>query len=228
MKKLIYSPLSLTISLMALLAFLLPINAIADGPRENVSVSFFGNVRAGSCNVMDPSVGIVTGATSNDALVFGAPPDRACVPITAPDGTQLTLGQFKSVQGTANVKCVNRGTLVSVHLTGLQPGAVYTAWVPITAGNIFPPALAATALGSVVGDDTFVNVFSASATGQGQITLIQPAGIGTLAPGNIPQCLLDATFEIHIAYHLNGQTSGGVPGPPTTWVVQERFLFPQQ
>jgi len=80
-----------------------------------------------------------------------------------------------------------------------------------------------------MGDDTIVNDFTASANGKGQISLIQPAGIGTFRPGPIPGCLLDAaSFELHIAYHLDGQTSGGVPGPPPTWVVQDRFIFPQQ
>ena len=212
--------------------FVLPLTAEAQKPRETTGVDFFFNVRAGTCNVMNPMVGVVTGATPDTALVYGAPlagpNNRMCVPVTGSDGQQLTLGEFKAIEGTVRVKCVERGTLVSVHLSGLQPKGVYSAWVPVTAGNTFPPAIAATALGSVVGDDTFLNTFTASTSGEGQLTLIQPAGIGTLAPGQIPLCLLDVTFEVHIAYHINGETSGPVPGPVTTWVVPERFLFPIQ
>lgn len=230
MKKVISEPIYLLIAIAGLISFLVPQTALAQKPREAASENFYLNVRAGACDVMNPMVGVVTAATPRTALVYGsplAPPnDRMCVPVTGTDGQQLTLGEFDSIEGTAHVKCVAKGTLVSVHLTGLQPGGTYSAWVPVTAGNIFPPALAATAMGSVVGDDRFSNTFTASNSGQGQLTLIQPEGIGTLQPGPIPACLLDMTFEIHIAYHIDGQTHGGVPGPATTWVVSERFLFP--
>jgi hypothetical protein len=229
MKDRIYSPINLLTAILALAAFVIPSTAFADGPRTGTSVDFFGTVRAGACDPGNPSVGIIDGTTPDSALVYGAPFDRPCVAVTAPDGHQLTLGEFKSVEGLARINCVNRGTLVSMHLTGLVPRGVYSAWIPVTAGNIFPPAIAATAMGSVLGDTTFVNTFNASASGEGQLTLIQPAGTGTLMPGPIPLCLLDtAHFEIHVAYHMDGQTHGGVPGPPPTWVVQERFLFPHQ
>ena len=228
MKTLIYSHFSLLFLVITLTAFALPSTSLAQ--ERGTSVDFLLNIRAGTCSVADPSIGVVTISTPNDALVYGAPPDRGCVPVLGTSGEQLTLGEFRAVEGRAQVVCVGKGTLVSVHLTGLQPKGVYTVWVPVTSGSPFPMGvLAATALGSVMGDDTFVNNFTASAHGNGQITLIQPAGIGTLAPGPIPGCLLDAAlFEVHIAYHLNGQTNGGVPGPPTTWVVQERFIFPHQ
>jgi hypothetical protein len=230
MKRSILGPVNLLIVLAGLLSLLVPITAEAQKPRQGTSENFYLNVRAGTCDVMNPMVGVVTSATPGTALIYGsplpAPNNRMCVPVTGTDGQQLTLAEFNTVEGTANVKCVEKGTLVSIHLTGLQPGGTYSAWVPVTGGNVFPPALAATALGSVVGDDTFRNTFIASESGQGQLTLIQPEGIGTLQPGPIPACLLDMTFEIHIAYHIDGQTSGGVPGPATTWVVQERFLFP--
>src|SRR5215211_7348337 len=165
MKKQIYSPINLLLVITALLSFLVPLTAQAQKPRKTTGEDFFFNIRAGACDVSNPMVGVVTGATPDTALVYGsplaAPNNRMCVPVTAPDGHQLTLGEFNAIEGTASVKCVQKGTLVSVHLTGLQPGGTYSAWVPVTAGNIFPPAIAATALGSVAGDDTFLNVFTA-------------------------------------------------------------------
>lgn len=225
MKKQIYNLFKLFSVTIVSAIFLLPSAASAEAPARTDSVDFFLNVRAGMCDVSNPAVGVITGSAPDDALVYGAPPDRGCVPVNAPDGHQLTLGEFKSVKGDASVQCINKGSLVVVHLSGLIPKGVYTAWLPILVGNTFPPPSAATALGSVVGDDTFANTFVASASGEGQIALIQPAGIGTFVPGDIPQCLLDRNFEVHIAYHINGETNGGVPGPPTTWVVQEAFQF---
>jgi hypothetical protein len=174
----IYSPFYFLLVMTAFSLFMLPKAAKADGPAKGIGVDFFGNVRAGMCDQNNPLVGIITGSTPDDALVYGAPGapmDRMCVPVTGTDGHQLTLGEFKSIQGTARVLCVKSGTLVNVHLTGLQPKGIYTAWIPVTAGNIFPPALAATALGSTVesiaNGDPVVNYLTASESGEGQLTL---------------------------------------------------------
>src|SRR5437660_10758803 len=42
-------------------------------------------------------------------------------PILAPDGHQVTLGEFNAVEGAASVQCVARGTLVTLQLSHLIP-----------------------------------------------------------------------------------------------------------
>lgn len=211
----------ITLSVAAALALFIPGTARADGPEVQTAVTFYGNISAGVCSNTPP-----TNATDGSLLVFESL-DRGCAPFLGTDGHQLTLSEFRTPRGIARVQCVNGGTVANVHMSRLQPNGVYTVWVAVTAGNIFPPPIAATALGGVAGDAAFVNNFTANANGEGQLTLTQPAGTGTLVPGSIPACLLDAAaFELHVAYHINGQTNGPVPGPPSTWAVEKRFIFP--
>lgn len=227
MKTRIYSPLNILTVALALATFILPAMAKAAGPVTAKGVTFYLNISAGAV------CGPAANDTTDGSLLVWESPDRGCAAILGTDGEQMTLDEFRAINGTARVQCVESGTLVNVHLTGLQPRGVYTVWVPTTAGNIFPPPLAATALGSTVesvaAGDPIVNDFTASASGEGQITRIQPAGTGTFVAGTLPGCLLDAAaFEIHIAYHQNGQTNGGIPGPPATWAIPERFIFSNQ
>jgi hypothetical protein len=188
----------------------------------------FDNIRAGACDLTNPTVGVVTSSTPDSALVFGNPIASNCVPVVGTNGAQMTLGEFKAPHGTAKVKCTYQGTLVNVHMSGLQPGGVYAVWAFV---DVASPSstLAGTALGSIVGDETFRNVFRASASGEGQLTLIQPGGEGTIL-GQIPECLLDIpvpnrVVRLLIAYHIDGTTGGPVPGPRTNWFGQERILL---
>src|SRR5881409_548109 len=76
-----------------------------------------------------------TGAapTSDSTLLFtrgaACPPPNSLTPILAPDGHQVTWGEWNNVQGRAAVKCIQPGSLVVVHLSGLIPNAQYSAWV---------------------------------------------------------------------------------------------------
>jgi hypothetical protein len=47
-------------------------------------------------------------------------------PILAPDGHQVTLGEWRQVVGTASVKCLATETHVVIHFTGLIPKGLYT------------------------------------------------------------------------------------------------------
>jgi hypothetical protein len=31
---------------------------------------------------------------------------------------------------------------------------------------------------------------------------------------------------LHLVFHIDQMTHGGIPGPPSTWVVNARFFFP--
>jgi hypothetical protein len=203
--------------------FVLPNAARAQKFERFVSTTFYLTVRAGACDVMNPNVGVIMPSTPGDALVYGAPPERPCNPVLAPDGHHMTLDEFNAIEGTVRVQCLRQGTLVDVRLSGLQPHGIYTVWVPI---NVAPPPTSSTALGSVEGDEKFRNSFRANARGEAQITLIQPEGIGTNRPGIVPLCLLGdpaQRVEVHIVYHMDGNTYGGTPGPASLWVVEERF-----
>src|SRR6266571_1464396 len=49
-------------------------------------------------------------------------------PILAPDGHQLTLGEWLTAKGRASVKCINKGTQVVIEMSGLIPNGVYSIW----------------------------------------------------------------------------------------------------
>ena len=223
MKNLSYRSITLVLLVLGVCSFLIPQTTQAQRFERFESTTFYLTVRAGACDVMNPSVGVILPSTPDDALVYGAPPARPCNPVTAPDGHHMTLGEFNAIEGSVRVQCLRNGTQVNIRLTGLQPRGVYTVWVPI---NVAPPPTSSTALGSVVGDEKFVNSFRANINGTAQITRIQPEGVGTNIPGYTPPCLLgdpDNRVEVHIVYHLDGLTNGPMPGPPCTWVVEERF-----
>lgn len=223
MKQLSYGSIMLTLFVLVVSFIAFPSTSQAQRFERFESSTFYLTVRAGACDVMNPSVGVILPSTPGDALVYGAPPARPCNAVTAPDGHHMTLSEFNAIEGSVRVQCLRKGTLVSIRLSGLQPFGVYTVWVPI---NVAPPPTSSTALGSVVGDERFVNSFRANANGTAEITRIQPEGIGTNIPGFTPRCLLgdpDYRVEVHMVYHLDGLTNGPMPGPPSTWVVEERF-----
>jgi len=230
MKQKNVSWVTITLFVLGTAIFLFPKTANAQGVEVFESLDIrFGNIRAGYCDPADPTIGVITSSTPDSAVVFGAPPAGQCVPVLGTDGIQMTLGEFKAPHGTAKVTCVNQGTLVNVHMSGLEPGGVYTVWAFI---DVVTPTsvVAGTALGSVAGDETFRNAFRASASGEGQLTLIQPEGAGTVLPASIPGCLLgiaipNRVVRLLIGYHVDGTTNGPVPGPATNFFGQERILL---
>jgi hypothetical protein len=59
---------------------------------------------------------------------------RFGLPALAPDGHQLTLGEWTAVEPRAQVQCKNDGTHVVLHVSGLVPKGVYTVSVLVFAG----------------------------------------------------------------------------------------------
>jgi len=165
----------------------------------------------------DPLVSRIEGAPVDD----GSAPDEE-------DGDlgQLTWGQYKDVEGRIRLKCIKKGTHVSMHLSGLVPKGLYTAWVVAfekpgfnAEERALGPALANLVGSAPLGDnDGGENVFRASASGKAQVAAIdEPAkftGPGFIDPGTSKQCLLDH-FEVHFigALHLDNETHGPDPRP---------------
>jgi hypothetical protein len=148
-------------------------------------------------------------------------------PILAPDGHQVTLGEFNAVDGSATVQCVTRGTLVTLQLAHLIPRGVYTIWNLVFKEPGFEPTFANLigfgAIGSPAGTQ---NVFRASANGEGAVSAITEAG-ALSALGSIGACAPTDQVEWHVvgAYHIDGESHGPVPGPEGTAVEQFGFIF---
>lgn len=157
------------------------------------------------------------------------------LPIMTPYGThQVTLGEFNRVSGWANLKCINAGTHVVMHLKGLIPNGVYTIWTltykyPGFDGVSIPVnRIGFGALGAIEGSQNS-NAFTASEDGTASLSVIRPGGKlltdGSVNPHPdyvVPNCLGEV-YETHLAlaYHLNN--TAAAPGPPSTWIVQGFF-----
>lgn len=179
-------------------------------------------IRDSSCNVKDPSAGVLTLSSPGDTLIFES---RKCNPVLAPDGTtQLTLSEFLAADGSATAQCVTGGTKSILHLTGLVPNGVYTVW-HLKVVNA-PGTITLAGIGSLGPNDGSGNVFTADANGNGTLTTTSPAGPLSLF-GSIKSCWLSGVFDNHlvVAYHIDGKTSGKTPGPGGTFVEQFAIVF---
>src|SRR5215831_9417033 len=201
---------------------LAPLAANAEAPTGKDLTLFFMHVRGGTCDLIDPTVGMITMTTPANTLLFNRNDNGpiTCTPVLAPDGHQLTLGEFTTVKGTATVKCTNKGTHSVLHLSGLQPKGVYTAWL------IFADPSGMLLGAGVLGTSNPIeNYFTASASGEGQLVVTTPAQNLSIL-GAVGACWLDVPAEVHLVLHSDNQTHGPEPGPTETWVVIGRFLFP--
>ena len=151
-------------------------------------------------------------------------------PVLAPDDHHITLGEFNQVSGTAEIKCLNSGTQVKIHLSNLIPNGIYTIWSLTFQSPGFDGTLASfvnlTGVGALGANDGSSNTFVASASGEGQITRIVPAGNLSVF-GSIGNCILTDEYEVHFVgvYHIDGLTYGPVPGPDGTLIEHFGFIF---
>jgi hypothetical protein len=150
-------------------------------------------------------------------------------PIIAPDGHHVTWGEWSDVEGGAAVKCINQGSHVVAHFSGLIPNGQYSAWIVAFDSPGFNGTTLANAFtfGPLGLQDGSQNAFVADDNGEGQIS-------GTLPPGPMSiihtrpfdGCLTDELeFHVAIAYHGDGLTHGPTPGPVCTWAVQRAVVF---
>jgi hypothetical protein len=203
---------------------LAPLAARAEAPIRNDNLThFFMHVRGGSCSLTDPAVGMITMTTPLSALIFNRNLEGpiTCGPLLAPDGHQVTLGEFTAVKGSAKVKCISTGTHSVLHFSGLVPNGVYTVWLLIFS-NGGPDPTAAGALGT---SNPIENSFTATAAGEGQLSVTTPEE-DLSAFGHVGACWLNSPAQLHLVYHSDNQSHGPEPGPTETWVTNARFLFP--
>ncbi|MCB0618680.1 MAG: hypothetical protein KDC43_15645 [Saprospiraceae bacterium] len=148
-------------------------------------------------------------------------------PLLAPDGHQLTWGEFSSVKGEMMAECTDEGTRVSLNLSGLIPYGQYTLWnVTFEAPGMDPTQemLGIDGLGAAGIGDGSDNAFVANRDGEASITLVSPGGELSLF-GSAGACTLTDNFEWHLvgAYHIDGRVYGPDLGPDGT--VAEQFGF---
>jgi hypothetical protein len=152
----------------------------------------------------------------------------------------ITMEEFNQAAGTMEVEESVEGTLVTMELTGLIPGGVYTFWADFYSApgftEDFANELAIGALGPVDGSD---NSVVASSDGTASVETMMPAGPTSwpiaemgLPIGNfeVPSYALDAPvadFMVWGAYHIDGKQWGPRPGAgenaasaDETWVAQ--------
>jgi len=161
--------------------------------------------------------------TSDDTPLYnkGGPPGvcDSLPPILAPDSHQVTLGEWRQASGTSSVKCIQSGTHVVIHLSGLIPKGVYSVDVVTFKApgfdGTFENVIGVGALGP---NDGSQNTFIASASGEGQISVIHPSGPLSLF-GEVASCLQDEfEFQLVGVYHLDGMSHGPTPGPSCGFV----------
>src|SRR5260370_5133720 len=122
----------------------------AQAPIEFSSRADLSKVRTPACNPATPMAGMITPNTDPGTLLFNvvAPTGSStCPAVRAPDGHQITLGEFRQADGRVIVNCINTGTLSVVHFSGLVPGGTYTVWQFIFVNGADMPRTAAVAVG---------------------------------------------------------------------------------
>lgn len=156
-------------------------------------------------------------------------------PIDAPDGHQVTWGEFSGAEGAVIVECVNKGTRIVTHLSGLIQKGTYSMWI-----DVFEPVEGSKDLGNRIGRFEYTetdekgkskgNVFRASGDGEGHIAgLVAPRMVGTV---EISSCMLDDVKAGAYEWRVVGIYHWGFDGTPGigeenfgTFVEQGGFTF---
>jgi len=221
-----------SLALLAVLAFGAS-SARSQAPlRQDESAANLGLFRT-----FGDSTGAFPASDDTPLYVRGGNCGNTTTPILAPDGHQVTFGEWNDVSGEVSAKCVKKGTHIVVHLSGLIPNAQYSSWVVVFKAPGFntdptlpnPPAANAITAGPLGLNDGSENGFVSDENGEGHITAFNVAGAGSLI-NIVPfdDCLTDEVeFHVHIAYHIDGMPHGDHQGPPCTWAVQRIFPFIQ-
>jgi len=154
-------------------------------------------------------------------------------PVVAPNGHQVTWGDYSKVEAGASATCVRDGTLVHIHAKNLIPNATYTIWTLAFNGPFPADTNPANPLdpngpapfGNLVGigalglPDGSQNVFHSSSSGEGEITAVMPPGPLSTSPPwltdhyDVAGCLLnEVEFHLVAVYHFDGMSYGPTPG----------------
>lgn len=200
-------------------------NAPADISVPHFSFTFPRLMRLPN-EIRDAKGGMITPATPDDTPLFEF---RKGNPITTPKsagGRQISLGEFKGVNGSIEAKCLHEGTHVGISLSGLIPRGVYTIWIAKPDPTDMTKMLGFGALGSE--DGLSGNKFVADSQGETFIGGTNPggklSGFGTISP-----CWLTGESMVQVAgvYHIDEQTHGATAGPDGTYAAQFAFVFAQ-
>lgn len=152
-------------------------------------------------------------------------------PILTPDGEQVTWGMFSNAKGGIIVKCMTKGSHVTVHLAGLIPNAVYTIqnklFDPGSDDLIGQIGFTETAKKPTQASSKTRNSFRTSAKGEGHISgFIKPGALGINVIGN---CMLDdaTNYGAYVwrtvaVYQMDGTPERDKDG---TFVEQGGFTF---
>lgn len=211
----------LTVVICLLAALTLPV-LLPGQTSSNSSFPSLTFVRDPDCSTHNPNLGIVTLDSPADTLLFES---RQCNRIIAPDGHQVTLGEFLSVQGTATAQCTMGGTEGSVQLSGLFPNGLYSVWLFKLAAS--GKGVSTAGIGSLGLNDGSENVVLADASGNAQLSATNPAGRLSIY-GITDACWLSDTkfsHQLMIVYHIDGMSHGRVPGPNGAFIEQFVFEF---
>lgn len=150
-------------------------------------------------------------------------------PVIAPDGHHVTWGEFSAIQGSASVKCTEKGTQAVINVSGLIPNGVYTIWNVTVKAPGFDPSKAdfnITGIGAAGDGNGQDNVITASPSGTISITTKSLGGSLSMF-GEIGDCPISDEFEWHLVgtYHIDGKTYGRDLGPDGTVAEQFGFIF---
>jgi hypothetical protein len=119
------------------------------------------------------------------------------------------MGEWIGFSGRAVMTCTSKGTRLNIQLTGLIPYGMYNVFLFGRQNEGDRPPW----FGVVTSGPQWPMVFTANRRGNASATaLILPGPLSV--QGSIPKCLPDA-FEhtLFLMYRMNGQITGGDPGP---------------
>ena len=114
-----------------------------------------------------------------------------------------------------------------LHFSHLLPNATYTVWQLAFKAPGFQndPNTNLIGLGALGPNDGSANAFHTSASGEGDLSAMTPPGPLSLF-GVMGACALDEVEVQYVAaYHFDGRTYGGTPGPDGTFAEQVGFDF---
>lgn len=145
-------------------------------------------------------------------------------PLRAPDGHQVTLGEWiETIEQNKSfvlVRCTKEGTNVTVKVTDLLPNALYTAWLFVLATSTSP--IIARGMPTVPGHRG--NDFTTDASGGALLNTTIPAS-RLEENGSISSCLMDnLSFLIRLAYHSDNQLYCEDPGPSEVTINHISFV----
>jgi hypothetical protein len=147
--------------------------------------------------------------------------------IMAPDGHQVTWGEFNAASGEAKINCTGQGTRLNMTIGGLIPNGVYSLFLVKYGAPGFDTTFShITGFGVAGNPDGSENTIIASATGEGKLHVTCPQGNLSVSGFSV-KCISEDEYEMHFVgiYHIDGQTHGATPGPAGTYVENFDFII---